>query len=72
MNGGAETAKLGSGQLVQGVVGLPMQLTISERLTERKAQLERDLADVETAIQALEASPDVRAAVDAISKLHML
>lgn len=51
-----------------GIVG-PTQLTITEQLQQREERLVLELADVRAAIAALNKSPEVQEAVDAISKL---
>lgn len=54
-------------QAEQSALVGPMSTT--ERLKERRERLKAELAQVEEAITALEESPEVARAVDAISKI---
>ena len=47
-----------------------IQPTIEDRLLRRKAQLEADLADVNNALEALQANPEVLKIMCLISKVN--
>ena len=51
-------------------IGRDVQPTIEERLLRRKSQLEADLADVNNALEALQANPEVLKIMCLISKVN--
>ncbi len=66
--GGGDTEAPSASRELSGSIGRP---TMTERLKSQRDALRRRLTDVEAAIEAIEASPQVQKAVDALSKLNM-
>jgi len=55
-----------------GIAQASRPMTLVEKLTARKQDFEACLADVNTALAALEANPDVTKAMEAINKVNRL
>lgn len=53
-----------------GLVGRITQETIEQRLQRRKAQLEGDLKDINNALEALQANPEILKIMCLISKVN--
>ncbi len=49
---------------------IPRNPTVSERLTARKAELENELAQINEAIQVMNAIPEVATVIDTLSRLN--
>lgn len=48
----------------------PRQLTVEERLIQQKTELESRLKDVNAALEALQANPEILKVLSLISKVH--